>query len=194
MEFTQIKGTIFGYKKVDVVQYISELNELHTAQLQNKKDELEELKKANDGEINSLKAQNEELELKVNELKEQLNSVQTELNSTLSALELLKNEHNSLLEETTDLRDKSEFIATAIIKAEKCAGLLVNEARSNATEIVNQAHQKVEAEKQKLEKAKEYVSDIRAQFNNLATQINTVLGSTEAELNVKISSIEKASK
>lgn len=194
MEFTQIKGTIFGYKKVDVVQYISELNELHTAQLQNKKDELDELKKANDVEINSLKAQNEELELKVNELKEQLNSVQTELNSTLSALELLKNEHNSLLEETTDLRDKSEFIATAIIKAEKCAGLLVNEARSNATEIVNQAHQKVEAEKQKLEKAKEYVSDIRAQFNNLATQINTVLGSTEAELNVKISSIEKASK
>ncbi len=194
MEFTQIKGTIFGYKKVDVVQYISELNELHTAQLQNKKDELDELKKVNDGQINSLKAQNEELELKVNELKEQLNSVQTELNSTLSALELLKNEHNNLLEETTDLRDKSEFIATAIIKAEKCAGLLVNEARSNATEIVNKAHQKVEAEKQKLEKAKGYVSDIRTQFNNLATQINTVLGSTEAELDVKISSIEKASK
>ena len=194
MEFTQIKGGLFGYKKVDVVQYISELNELHTAQLQNKKDELDELKKTNDQQINSLKAKNEELELKINELKEQLNSAQTELNSTLSAFENIKKEHDSLIEETSELREKSEFISTAIIKAEKCAGLLVNEARSNATEIVNNAYQKVEAEKHKLEQAKKYVSDIRTQFNNLAHQVNTALGSTESELDLKINSIEKTNK
>ncbi len=194
MELTQIKGTLFGYKKVDVVQYISELNELHTAQLQNKKDELDELTKANEAQISSLKLQNEELKSKVDELKEQLNIAQTELNSALSALEMLKKEHNTLLDETTDLRDKSEFIATAIIKAEKCAGMLVNEARSNAQEMVNKATQKVEDEKKRLETAKGYVSDIRTQFNKLAVQINDVLASSESEMNIKINSIEKAGK
>ncbi len=189
MEFTEIKGSMFGYKKVDVVKYISELNELHTAQLQNKKDEFDELKGKSEAEIAKLKAENEELASTVEQLKEQLSSVATELNSALAAFDALKAEHNTLLEETTDLRDKSDFIATAIIKAEKCAGLLVNEARANAQEMVDKATQKVEDEKKRLETAKSYVSDIRSQFNKLAAQINEVLASSESEMNIKIGAI-----
>lgn len=194
MELTQIKGSMFGYKKADVVQYISELNELHTAEIQNKKSDLDELKKSSEAEITALKEENAELSSKVEKLSEQLNSVVAELNSTLCALDNLKTEHNTLLDETSELRERSEFIATAIIKAEKCAGILVNEARNNAQEMVDNAQKKVEFEKERLVKAKDYVSDIRNQFNELALQINSVLGTTENDIEVKINTIEKAGK
>jgi len=194
MELTQIKGSMFGYKKADVVQYISELNELHTAEVSNRQEQLDELKSSSEAEIKALKQDNEELKAKVEDLSEQLNSVVTELNSTLSALDNLKNEHNNLLDETSELRERSEFIATAIIKAEKCAGILVNEARNNAQEMVDNAQKKVDFEKERLEKAKGYVSDIRTQFNELAMQINSVLGSAENDINVKINTIEKSAK
>ena len=194
MELTQIKGSMFGYKKADVVQYISELNELHTAEVSNRQEQLDELKSSSEAEIKALKKDNEELKSKVEDLSEQLNLVVTELNSTLSALDNLKNEHNNLLDETSELREKSEFIATAIIKAEKCAGILVNEARNNAQEMVDNAQKKVDFEKERLEKAKGYVSDIRTQFAELAMQINSVLGSAESDINVKINTIEKSAK
>lgn len=191
MEFTEIKNGMFGYKKVDVVTYISELNEIHTVQLQNKTDELQQLKITSESEIAQLKANNEDLALKVQQLKEQLSSVSAELNDAVASFDALKSEHNALLEQTADLRDKSDFIATAIIKAEKCAGLLVNEARANAQDMVDKATQKVESEKQRLETAKGYVSDIREQFNRLALQINEVLASSESEMNIKINAINK---
>lgn len=194
MELTQIKGSMFGYKKADVVQYISELNELHTAEVSNRQEQLDELKSSSEAEIKALKKDNEELKSKVEDLSEQLNLVVTELNSTLSALDNLKNEHNNLLDETSELRERSEFIATAIIKAEKCAGILVNEARNNAQEMVDNAQKKVDFEKERLEKAKGYVSDIRTQFAELAMQINSVLGSAENDINVKINTIEKSAK
>lgn len=194
MELTQIKGSMFGYKKADVVQYISELNELHTAEVSNRQEQLDELKSSSEAEIKALKKDNEELKSKVEDLSEQLNSVVVELNSTLSALDNLKNEHNNLLDETSELRERSEFIATAIIKAEKCAGILVNEARNNAQEMVDNAQKKVDFEKERLEKAKGYVSDIRTQFAELAMQINSVLGSAESDINVKINTIEKSAK
>ena len=147
MELTQIKGSMFGYKKADVVQYISELNELHTAEIQNREADLDELKKSSEAEITALKEENIQLSSKVEKLSEQLNSVVAELNSTLSALDNLKTEHNTLLDETSELRERSEFISTAIIKAEKCAGILINEARSNAQEMVDNAQKKVELEK-----------------------------------------------
>ena len=194
MELTQIKGSMFGYKKADVVQYISELNELQTAEVSNRQEQLDELKSSSEAEIKALKKDNEELKSKVEDLSEQLNLVVTELNSTLSALDNLKNEHNNLLDETSELRERSEFIATAIIKAEKCAGILVNEARNNAQEMVDNAQKKVDFEKERLEKAKGYVSDIRTQFAELAMQINSVLGSAESDINVKINTIEKSAK
>ena len=194
MELTQIKGSMFGYKKADVVQYISELNELHTAEIQNRKADLDELKKSSEAEITALKEENAELSSKVEKLSEQLNSVVAELNSTLCALDNLKTEHNTLLDETSELRERSDYISTAIIKAEKCAGILVNEARNNAQEMVDNAQKKVEFEKDRLAKAKDYVSDIRKQFNELALQINSVLGTTENDIEVKINTIEKAGK
>jgi uncharacterized coiled-coil DUF342 family protein len=194
MELTQIKGSMFGYKKADVVQYISELNELHTAEIQNREADLDELKKSSEAEITALKEENIQLSSKVEKLSEQLNSVVAELNSTLSALDNLKTEHNTLLDETSELRERSEFISTAIIKAEKCAGILINEARSNAQEMVDNAQKKVELEKERLTKARDYVSDIRKQFNELALQINSVLGTTETDIEVKINKIEKAGK
>ena len=60
--------------------------------------------------------------------------------------------------------------------------------------MVDNAQKKVEFEKDRLAKAKDYVSDIRKQFNELALQINSVLGTTENDIEVKINTIEKAGK
>lgn len=191
MELTEIRSSLFGYKKTDVVRYISELNELHTAELDNKSFEYKALKDETDAMINILKENGDTQKNSIADLQGQVEAMAAELNKTAAALEEYKNMYETLSVETDELRTKSNAISTAIISAEKCAGTLVDEARQNADNIMQQAQAKVDFEKQKLLKAKSCVADIRAQLSNVMMQINSALGTAETDIEVKIKSMDK---
>ncbi|MBQ7902073.1 MAG: hypothetical protein IJ365_08960 [Clostridia bacterium] len=191
MELTEIRSSLFGYKKADVVRYISELNELHTAELDNKSFEYKALKDETDAMINILKENGATQKNSIADLQGQVEAMAAELSKTAAALEEYKNMYDTLNVETEELRTKSNAISTAIINAEKCAGTLVDEARQNADNIMQQAQAKVDFEKQKLIKAKGCVADIRAQLSNVMMQINSALGTAESDIEVKIKSMDK---
>ena len=72
MELTEVKSSLFGYKKNDVVRYISELNELHTAAIEAKTEEYAEFKSKSEKEIVSVVAQNKALTDKIESLEEKV--------------------------------------------------------------------------------------------------------------------------
>ena len=155
MELTQVKNSLFGYKKADVVRYISELNELHNAEIGAKTEELAELKGKSESEIESLKTQNESLAEKVASLEEALSKLTTEFNTSVSDYKAVSEKYENLMEETKELRDKSDVIATAILEAEKCAGQMIDRAKDNADDMIKNAEDRVKLEKDKLAKAKD---------------------------------------
>ena len=190
MELTEIRSSLFGYKKTDVIRYINELNDLHSATVDNKDFEYNTLKDETDAVIKNLEANTDIQKNSIDELSAQIEAVTAELTATVSALNEYKEMYESLSTETEDLRAKSEFISTAIINAEKCAGILVDEARQNADVIMHQAQERVDLETQRLLKAKGCVADIRAQLANVMLQINSALGSAENDIEKKIKSME----
>lgn len=190
MELTEIRSSLFGYKKTDVIRYINELNDLHSATVDNKDFEYNTLKDETDAVIKNLEANTDIQKNSIEELSAQIEAVTAELTATVSALNEYKEMYESLSTETEDLRAKSEFISTAIINAEKCAGILVDEARQNADVIMHQAQERVDLETQRLLKAKGCVADIRAQLANVMLQINSALGSAENDIEKKIKSVE----
>ncbi len=191
MELTEIRGSLFGYKKADVIRYISELNEQHTAAVDNKKFEYDLLKNETDAVIKLLKDNADTQKTSIDELQAQIEAMTSELTATAASLAEYKEMYNEISAEAEELRTKSDIIATAIINAERCAGTLVEEARQNADTIMQQAQEKVDIEKQRLLRAKVCVSDIRTQLANVMLQINSALGTAENDIEVKIKSVDK---
>ena len=112
MELTQVKNGLFGYKKTDVVRYISELNELHNAQISAKSEEYAELKGKSDKEIDTLKAQNKSLEEKIASLEASMSKLRAEFDASIASCNAITKDYNALMEETKELRDKSDIIST----------------------------------------------------------------------------------
>ena len=191
MELTEIRSSLFGYNKADVIQYISELNETHQAQLDNKNFEYQTLKDNNDATIKNLEENADAQKSDIADLQQQLADTAARLAETASSLNEYKELYDALNAEAEELRSKSDVISTAIINAERCADMLVNDARNNADNIMQQAQEMVDLEKQRLLKAKGCVSDIRAQLANVMLQINSALGSAEQDIDIKIKSVEK---
>ena len=83
MELTEVKSGFFGYNKADVVRYISELNELHAAELGNKNEAYEELKGSTDNEIASLREESKTSAQKISALEEKIAKLTSELKSSI---------------------------------------------------------------------------------------------------------------
>lgn len=190
MELTQVKSSFFGYKKEDVVRYISELNELHTAALSARAEEFAELKTKSEKRIISVMAQNKALEEKIASLEESIEQITAQLNSSKSEYDSVSKAYEDLKLETKDLRDKSEIISTAILNAEKCAGELMGKAREDADDMIRNAEDKVRYEKDKLNKAKDYVRSAREELRNTMKDIEAALTNAESELEAKVKSVE----
>ena len=190
MELTQVKGGFFGYKKADVIKYISELNEQHTAQLDAKNDEIEALKKEYSEKTEEFNQKNSGLEEKIAELEAMIETLKEELNENIAGLKSVTDEYEVLKAETDDLRNKSEFISTAIINAEKCAGQVMDQAREKADDMIRNAEDKVRVERDRLNRAKDYVRQARADLKNTMNDIDSALLIAEAELEKKEKSID----
>lgn len=190
MELTQVKSSFFGYKKEDVVRYISELNELHTAALSAKTEEFVELKTRSEKRIISAMAQNKALEEKIASLEESIEQITAQLNSSKSEYDSVSKAYEDLKLETKDLRDKSEIISTAILNAEKCAGELMGKAREDADDMIRNAEDKVRYEKDKLNKAKDYVRSAREELRITMKEIEAALTNAESELEAKVKSVD----
>lgn len=190
MELTQVKSSFFGYKKEDVVRYISELNELHTAALSAKTEEFAELKNKSEKRIISVMAQNKALEEKIASLEESLNQITEQLNDSISNYDSVSKAYEELKVETQDLRDKSEIISTAILNAEKCAGELMGKAKEDADDMIKNAEDKVRFEKDKLNRAKDYVRSAREELRLTMKEIEAALTNAESELDAKVKSVD----
>ena len=190
MELTEVKNGLFGYKKADVVKYISELNELHNAKICEKDEEYALLKTNTDKEIASLKENINKDREKIKALEDKVLKLTAELNEAILSLNKSQEKYNSLSAETSELRQKSEVIATAIINAEKCAEDLVGKAKSDAGEIIKVAEGKVKLEKDKLDKAKDYIRQVREEIRNTFSDIEATLVVAENDLDTKIKSVE----
>ena len=190
MELTEVKSGLLGYKKADVVRYISELNELHNAQISAKSEEYAQLKGQSDKEIETLNANNKLLEEKVASLEETIKNLKAEYEQSVNNYNAMSDEFEALKAETQDLRDKSDIISTAIINAEKCAGQMIDQAKEDADDMIRNAEDKVRYEKDKLNKAKDYVRQARAELRNTMHEIDSALSTAEAQLDAKAKSVD----
>lgn len=190
MELTEVKSGLLGYKKADVVRYISELNELHNAQISAKSEEYAQLKGQSDKEIETLGANNKLLEEKVASLEEAIKNLKAEYEQSVNNYNAMSDEFEALKAETQDLRDKSDIISTAIINAEKCAGQMIDQAKEDADDMIRNAEDKVRYEKDKLNKAKDYVRQARAELRNTMHEIDSALSTAEAQLDAKAKSVD----
>ncbi len=193
MEFTEMKKTLFGgYRKDDVVRYISELNEDHSLEISSKTEEYALLKGTSDAKMAELNALNKESAEKIAKLEANIESLKSELSDCLEKYTTLKAEYDAMDRETQDLRRKSDIIATAIINAEKCAGELISEANSNADTIIKKAESKVRAESDRLVIAKDYVKQIRQTVMEVFHKIDDTLKTTEGDILRKKETIDTA--
>lgn len=190
MELTEVKSGFFGYNKADVVKYISELNELHAAELGNKNEAYAALKGSTDNEIATLKADNKSNCEKISALEEKISKLTSELKSSIDNCNDIQKKYDELSKQTKELRTKSDAISTAIIKAEKCAGQLMDDAKENADGMINAAKQQVSAEKQKLQKAKECIVQARSELKTTLADIDSALAGAQADLDSKVHSID----
>ena len=193
MELTEVKGSLFGYKKADIVRYISELNEVHTVELATKSEAYDTLKESTDKEISKLTKENVEFKNKISALEEKISKLTMELKSSIDNYNTVSKKYDELSAETRDLRDKSEVISTAILNAEKCASQLIDDAKDNADDLIRNAEHKVRVEKEKLLKAKDCITDARAELKNTLKDIDKALEDAESEIDSKVKSIEDAS-
>ncbi len=190
MELTELKKSLFGgYRKEDVVQYISELNEEHSIELNSKTEEYALLKGTTDAKINELNAVNKESAEKITKLEAEVDKLRAELSEYIDKYTALKGDFDAMDRETQDLRRKSDIISTAIINAEKCAGQLINEANANADNIIAKAESKVKAEADRLSVAKDYVKQIRQTVMEVFHKIDDTLKNTEGDILRKKESI-----
>lgn len=190
MELTEVKSSFFGYKKNDVVKYISELNELHTATIEAKSEEYAEFKSKSEKKIVSVMAQNKALTDKVESLEEKIAQLSAQLEESMSNYDSVSRDFEALKTETKDLRDKSEIISTAILNAEKHADELMGKAREDADDMIKNAEDKVRYEKDKLFKAKDYVRMAREELRNTMRDIDSALSTAESELDSKARAVE----
>lgn len=199
MELTRIKSSLFGYRKTDVVRYISELNELHNAELGAKLEEITEIKGKTVKEIERVTAQRKTLEDKIAShegtiasLEETISKLTAQLDDCVRNYNTVTEEYESLKVETMELREKSEVISTAIINAEKCADQLVGKAKEEADDMIKNAEDKVRYEKDRLNKAKECVRLAREELRNTMHEIDSALSSAETELEAKAKSVDNS--
>lgn len=191
MELTEVKSGFFGYNKADVVRYISELNELHAAELGNKNEAYAALKGSTDNEIASLKGECKANAEKAASLEEKISKLTAELKSSIDSCNAIQKKYDALAAETSELRTKSDAISTAIIKAEKCAGQLMDDAKENADGMIRSAKEQVSTEKQKLQKAKECIVQARAELRTTLNDIDSALAGAQADLDAKTRSVDE---
>lgn len=192
MELTEIKGSLFGYSKKSVCQYISELNQIQGTELAAEKasaakaalkyeDKIKEL----ENEKADMSRKNEDLcdkiaalEMELSVLKETYNEIQTENAS-------IKENYEALQEETRELKEKSDVISTAIINAEKCATIMISDADVRAKEMIDEAEGKVADEVKRLDIAKTYIVEVRSAVDSALKKISAELGNLESDIENK---------
>jgi len=189
MELTNIKGSVFGYSKKGVCQYISELNDIHSAEVEAIKGKNAEITENLEIRIRDLTSDNSSLNKDILELTKEIN----ELKETLSALneekEALNKSYEELLKETEDLREKSDVISTAIINAEKCASSMINDANKRAQDMIDDAEDKVAIEVKRLETAKTYIEEVRNNVELTLKKIDSELGGIVTDIATKATSV-----
>ena len=198
MELTEIKGSLFGYSKKSVCQYISELNQIQGTELAAEKAsaaqaalKYEEKIKELESEKADMSRKNEDLcdkiaalEMELSVLKESYSEIQTENAS-------VKENYEALQKETRELREKSDVISTAIINAEKCATIMLSDADVRAKEMIDEAEGRVAHEVKRLDTAKTYYNgkavvtscSLEAGNNEIATCSITLTGAGEIQKN-----------
>lgn len=185
MELTEIRSTVFGFSKRGVCQYISELNDIHSAELEAQKASNVKAVENYESQIKQLNEEKNALTSELSEFKEKL----SEMGETLAELEeahkLLKDNYSAMERETEDLRGKSEVISTAIINAEKCATSMINDANVRAQDMIGEAQDKVKEEVKRLETAKAYISEVRISVETALRKIDAELGSIVTDIGNK---------
>lgn len=185
MELTEIKNGFFGYNKTDVCRYITEMNEIHSADIKAVSDELAASKKDFEGRISALEAEkNNAVEL--NEaLKAEADSLKAQLDEANELNRQLRESYEALEQESRDLREKSDIISTAIINAEKCAGSVINDANIKAKNMIDSAEERVNTEAERLKAARTYIAEVRESIEITLKKINAELRDTENRIDTK---------
>ena len=185
MELSEIKSKMFGYSKKSVCRYISELNTLHEAKLEEQKSKADKRLENYNTQIKNLSDNNASLNKEVASLKEEIEMLRLRVAELEDVNTTLSEDYEALNRETEDLRSKSDVISTAIINAEKCASSMINEANNRAKDMIDEAHTKVEDEAKRLETAKQYITEVRGAVEHALKKIEAELGDIESDITYK---------
>lgn len=189
MELSEIKSKVIGYSKKDVCRYISELNDLHEAEMQAQKETSEKALKNYISQIENITKTNSTLSETVNKLEAELAVIKEQLSHAQAENKELNVNYEALSKETEELRAKSDVISTAIINAEKCATTMIADADNRAKEMIDKAQDKVEDEVKRLETAKEYISEVRDAVEIALKKIDAELGGVQKDIDTKVQDV-----
>jgi len=193
MELSEIKSKVIGYSKKDVCRYISELNDLHEAEIQAQKDASDKTLKNYMSQIENITKTNGTLSETVKKLEAELSAIKQQLSDAQSENKELRSNYDAISKETEELRAKSEVISTAIINAEKCATTMIADADNRAKEMIDKAQGKVDDEVKRLETAKEYISEVRDAVEIALKKIDAELGGVENDITAKVQDVNSDS-
>ena len=182
MELSEIKSRIFGYSKKSVCQYISELNTLHEAAIEEQKSKEAKRIENYNAQIKKLTQDNEVLSNELKSLREEVAALSLRANELETINTAISGDYDALSRETEDLRAKSEVISTAIINAEKCASTMISEANTRAQDMIEEAHVKVADETKRLETAKQYVAEVKEAVEQALKKIEAELSDIESDI------------
>ena len=185
MTLTEIKNSLFGYNKNDVCRYVSELNEIHTAQTKALEDKLSQQSEEFGAKNSTLANENVQLKQSAEALNEEIENLKKIIHDLNNENNDLRKSYKNLEDEVSDLRSKSDVISTAIINAEKCASTMIDDATSRANSMIAEAEDKVDVEVKRLVTAKEYISEIRASVALTMKNIDNALSAAENNIETK---------
>jgi len=189
MELTEIKSRVLGYSKKDVCRYISDMNDIHAAEMEAQKQSAKKTAENYESQLKALSAETKKLAETLEALEAELKETKETLEKVTTEKEEISASYVALESETEELRSKSDVISTAIINAEKCATTMINDATERAKDMVGKAEEKVDAEVKRLEVAKTYITAVRAAALETLRKIDAELGEIEDAIVEKAHSV-----
>lgn len=192
MELTEIKSGIFGYNKKGVCQYVSALNDVHSAELDAERSKSEKLAEEFELRIKDLNSDNSSLNASIAELTAEVKELKELLDKLTEEKAEINEKYEALQAETDELRTKSDVISTAIINAEKCASTMINDADKRARDMIDAAQEKVVCEVNRLETAKTYIEQVRTTVEQTLRKIDSELGGIVGDITAKTEAVNSS--
>lgn len=168
MELTDLKSGIFGFKKEDVCEYISELNNVCSQKIENAKNESQDI-------LKELSEKNEKLNIEILNAQTEIDNLKREIEKRDEAILTLKKEASRLKSLADERKQGETAVSDILLEAKQFAFSLREKAKAENEALKAENRKAYEQESKKLQEYSEKINAVK-------DAIAEILGSTQNKL------------